>query len=259
MFRPAHDSRGTAARRPAVCAIRRRPALRDPGHATSTRPEFGSLNAGEQRDQCRFAAARRRLPAPAGRPSRSGDSRRAARDQCDRCSGRQDRVRRLRARAGSAAEISSDPGNSCRVAAWNKTAVRCHATAAPANCHAPAVSRLQARYASSVPPTAIAIRAVEAVPVHERRRQTEQADHQPAARNQSDQPPCGSVQPARALQVFFERFVLAVMPAIGRELRQARAVTSHALDQIVRHRQTHVGPVADCAENSSRRSQAANE
>ncbi len=47
-----------------------------------------------------------------------------------------------------------------------------------------------------------------------------------------------------ALQIFFQRFVFAVVPAIGRKLRQARAMPGHALHQIVRHRQANVGPVA---------------
>ena len=140
-------------------------------------------------------------------------------------------------------------GNSWRAAARKRTDVRCHATAAPANCHAPAASRRHARYASNVPPTAIAMRAGEACP-DKRRRETEQAEHQPAARYDCDQPGGGSIHGFRALQILFERFVFAVVPAIGRELRQAGAMPGHALDQIVRHGEANVGPDAVALEIS---------
>ena len=113
----------------------------------STLPELGLAHAGQQGNERRFSAARWAFEHHAIAASRirrfaprstGSDAVAVAEDQVaglDYCrcgvlgSGRQSR----------------DPGSSWRVAARNRTEVRCHATAAPANCQAPAASRLHAR------------------------------------------------------------------------------------------------------------------
>jgi hypothetical protein len=78
----------------------------------------------------------------------------------------------------------------------------------------------------------------------ESRSQAEQANYQPAARDGGEQRGGGFIHRFRRLEVRLQRFVFALMPAVRGKLRQARAMPHHALHQVVRHGQAHVGPIA---------------